>query len=175
MKKAFYAMAVMVLASLPAFAQTKPAAATSADQAFMMNTAKAGLAEVELGKLAATNASSDQVKKFGQKMVDDHSKANDELKALAGSKNVVLPSDLDAQDKAAHDKLSALKGVEFDKEYMSMMVAGHRKVLDSLRKESSSGKDAEVKAWAAKTVPTVEEHLKMAQDTNRAVGTSGKK
>jgi putative membrane protein len=175
MNKAFYATAVMVLASLPALAQTKPEAATSADQAFMMNTAKAGLAEVELGKLATMNASSDQVKKFGQKMVDDHSKANDELKALAGSKNVVLPSDLDAQDKAAHDKLSALKGVEFDREYMSMMVAGHRKVLDSLRKESSSGKDADVKAWAAKTTPTVEEHLKMAQEANRAVGTSGKK
>jgi putative membrane protein len=174
MKKAFYATAVMVLASLPAFAQT-PASASSADQTFLTNTAKASMAEVDLGKLATMNASSDQVKKFGQKMVDDHTKANDELKALAGSKNVVLPSDLDAQDKAAHDTLAALKGVEFDREYMSMMVAGHRKVAESLRKESSAGKDADVKAWASKTLPTVEEHLKMAQDTTREVGTSGKK
>jgi putative membrane protein len=175
MKKAFYATAVMVLASLPAFAQTKSTAATSADQMFLVNTAKASMAEVELGKLATLNASSDQVKTFGQKMVDDHTKANDELRALAGSKNIVLPSDLDAQDKAAHDKLAALKGVEFDREYMSMMVAGHRKVVDSLKKESTAGNDTDVKSWASKTLPTVEEHLKMAQDTNRAVGTSGKK
>jgi putative membrane protein len=175
MQKAFYATAVMVLASLPAFAQAQSTAATSADQTFLMNTAKASLAEVELGKLAAINASSDQVKTFGQKMVDDHTKANVELRALAGSKNIVLPSDLDAQDKAAHDTLAALKGVEFDREYMAMMVAGHRKVADSLKKESTSGKDADVKAWASKTLPTVEGHLKMALEANRAVGTSGVK
>jgi putative membrane protein len=67
------------------------------------------MAEVELGKLATQNASSESVKKFGQKMVDDHSKGNDELKALAASKNVVLPSEVDAQDKSMKDKLAAMK------------------------------------------------------------------
>jgi putative membrane protein len=86
------------------------------------------MAEVELGKLATQNASSESVKKFGQKMVDDHSKGNDELKALAASKNVVLPSEVDAQDKSMKDKLAAMKGRLSNREYMTMMVAGHRKV-----------------------------------------------
>lgn len=175
MKNAFLPTVVFVLAAVPAFAQAKPAAASSADQSFMMNTAKANLAEVDLGKLAVQNASSDQVKKFAEKMIDDHTKAYDDLKTLAGSKNVVLPGDVDPQDKATHDKLAALKGDAFDREYMSMMVSGHRKVAESVRTESTSGKDPDVKAWAAKTLPTVEEHLKMAQDTNRAVGTAGVK
>jgi putative membrane protein len=175
MKKALLTTVVFVLAAAPAFAQATPKPASSTDQTFMINTAKASMAEVELGKVAVQNASSDQVKKFGQKMIDDHSKANDELKALAGSKSVVLPSDVDAQDKATRDNLAAMKGEAFDREYMSMMVAGHRTVVDSFRMESKSGDDADLKAWVNKTLPTIEEHLKMAQDTNRAVGTAGVK
>jgi putative membrane protein len=171
MKKALMATVVLALA-LPAFAQKTviPRSANSTDQTFMLNTAKASLAEVELGKLAVENASSDQVKKFAQRMVDDHSKSNDELRNLAASKNVVLPSALDAQDKAMHDRLMALKGEDFDREYMAMMVAGHGRVADALRAESETGKDADVKAWASKTLPTVEYHLKIAQETNQVVG-----
>ena len=175
MKSVLVATAVFVLAAAPAFAQATPKPVSSTDQEFMINTAKAGMAEVELGKLAVQNAGSDQVKTFGQKMVDDHSKKNDELKALAASKNVVLPSEVDPQDKAMRDKLAAMKGEAFDREYMTMMVAGHRKVADSFRAEAASGQDVDLKAWVAKTLPGVEEHLKLAQDTNRAVGTSGVK
>jgi putative membrane protein len=176
MKNASAATAVFVLAAAAAFAQTTAAKpVSSADQTFMMNTAKAGMAEVELGKLAAENASSDSVKKFGQKMADDHSKANDELKALAASKNVVLPSEIDAQDKSMKDTLAAMQGEAFDREYMTMMVSGHRKVVDSFKSEAQSGSDADLKAWVTKTLPTIEAHLKLAQDTNRAVGTSGVK
>jgi putative membrane protein len=175
MKQAFLATAVFVLAAVPAFAQGTPKPVSSTDETFMINTAKAGMAEVELGKLATQNASSDSVKKFGQKMVEDHSKGNDELKALAASKNVVLPSEVDAQDKSMKDKLAAMKGEAFDREYMTMMVAGHRKVADSFRTEATSGQDADLKAWVTKTLPTIEEHLKLAQDTNRAVGTAGLK
>jgi putative membrane protein len=175
MKNALVATAVFVLAAAPAFAQATPKPVSSTDETFMMNTAKAGMAEVELGKLAVQNAASDEVKKFGQKMVDDHSTKNDELKALAASKNVVLPSDVDAQDKAMRDKMAAVKGEAFDREYMTMMVAGHRKVVESFRTEATSGQDADLKAWVTKTLPGVEEHLKLAQDTNRAVGTAGVK
>jgi putative membrane protein len=175
MKHALVVMAVFVLAAPPAFAQATPKPVSPTDETFMINTAKAGMAEVELGKLATQNASSESVKKFGQKMVDDHSKGNDELKALAASKNVVLPSEVDAQDKSMKDKLAAMKGEAFDREYMTMMVAGHRKVADSFRTEATSGQDADLKAWVTKTLPTIEEHLKLAQDTNRAVGTAGLK
>jgi len=175
MKHALVATAVFVLAAAPAFAQATPKPVSSTDETFMLNTAKAGMAEVELGKLAAQNASSDSVKKFGQRMVDDHSKGNDELKTLAASKNVVLPSEVDAQDKAMKDKMAAMKGEAFDREYMAMMVAGHTKVVESFRTEAKSGQDADLKAWVTKTLPAIEAHLKLAQDTNRAVGTAGVK
>jgi putative membrane protein len=151
------------------------AANPAGDQKFVIDAAHANLAEVELGKLAADKASSADVKKFAQQMVDDHTKANDELKTIAQNKNITLPSAIDAKHKAVADKLSKLSGESFDRAYMQEMVNGHRMVANQFRTESKSGKDADVKAWAAKTLPTVEEHLKMAQDANKAVGTSGVK
>jgi putative membrane protein len=158
--------------------QAKPAAdqkaKPAADQSFVTDAAKGGMAEVELGKLATEKASSDQVKQFGQRMVDDHSKANEELKTLAAQKNITLPTGIDAKDKALHDRLSKLSGHEFDRAYMQAMVKDHRKDVGEFKKESTSGKDADVKAFAAKTLPTLEEHLKQAESTTQAVvGTSG--
>jgi putative membrane protein len=177
---------VLAMAAAPAFAQTaappehkehapKAAAKPASDQQFVMNVAKDGMAEVELGKLAQEKASSADVKKFAQRMVDDHSKANDELKTLAQNKNITLPTAVDATHKAHVDRMSKLSGEAFDRAYMQDMVADHRKAVEAFRMESKTGKDADVKAWAAKTLPTLEEHLKMAQDANKAVGTSGKK
>jgi putative membrane protein len=133
------------------------------------------MAEVELGKLAGDKAQSEQVKQFGHRMAQDHAKANDELKSLAQQKNIMLPSTLDAKDKATVDRLSKLSGAAFDRAYMQDMLQDHRKDVNEFRKESQSGKDPEVKAWAAKTLPTLEEHLRLAQSTSGAVGTSGSK
>jgi putative membrane protein len=108
-------------------------------------------------------------------MVDDHSKANDELQSLAKTKNITLPSDLDSKDKALRDRLSKLSGAAFDRAYMNAMVTDHRKVASEFKRESTAGKDPDVKAFASKTLPTVEEHLKLAQDTTKAVGTTGTK
>jgi putative membrane protein len=188
-------MVVFGLAAAPAFAGQQPSAAGQqpttaqkadktmsgktasgdADHMFVMKAAKGGLAEVQLGQLAADKASSDEVKKFGQRMVTDHGKANDELKSLAQQKNITLPTDLDAQDKALHDRLTKMSGAAFDRAYMQHMLADHRKDVNEFKRESTNGKDPEVKAWAGKTLPTLEEHLKMAQDANKAVGTSGSK
>jgi putative membrane protein len=155
------------LAAAPVFA---------ADDMFVTKAAKGGLAEVELGKLASEKASSDAVKQFGQRMVDDHGKANNELKTLAQSKSVTIPTDLDAKDKALRDRLMKLSGRAFDRAYMQAMVSDHVKDVNEFRTESKTGKDPEVKAWAAKTLPTLEEHLKMARSAaSGAVGTSGKK
>jgi putative membrane protein len=169
---------VLGLAAAPAFAgqdkAAKPARSSgSGDLSFVLDAAKGGMAEVELGKLATEKAASDEVKKFGQRMVDDHSKANDELKSLAQSKSITLPTAVDAKDKATHDRLAKLSGAAFDRAYMQHMVADHRKDVNEFKKESASGKDSDVKAWASKTLPTLEEHLKLAQDANKAVGTSG--
>jgi putative membrane protein len=155
---------VMGLAAAPVFA---------ADDAFVMKVAKGGMAEVELGKLAADKGSNDAVKKFGQRMVDDHGKANDELTTLAKSKNITLPTEIGPEEKALRDRLTKLSGQAFDQAYMKAMVNDHVKDIAEFRMESRSGKDPELKAWATKTLPTLEEHLKMARDANGAVGTSG--
>jgi len=146
--------------------QSRPAAS---DGAFAMKAAQANMAEVELGKLALQKAMSDDVKKFAQMMVDDHSKALDELKGVAGTKNVTLPTAIDAEHKKLSDRLSKLSGAGFDREYMQAMVDGHRKVAADVRKESQSGADPDLKAWAGKILPTVEAHLKQAETVNRSV------
>ena len=142
----------------------------SPDHVFMTKAAEGGMAEVELGNLAKDKGSNDAVKNFGQHMVDDHSKANDELKDLASKKNVTLPSALNAKDQATKDRLSKLSGEAFDRAYIRDMVADHRADVAEFRHEANSGKDPDVKAWAAKTLPTLENHLKMAEDTERQIG-----
>jgi putative membrane protein len=180
MMKVLVASTVALAMAGSAFAQksqpkasTPAAAKPASDQKFVMDAAKGGMAEVELGKLAQDKASNDQVKNFGKRMVDDHSKANDELQTLAKNKNITLPSDLDAKDKATKDRLSKLSGPAFDRAYMAAMLQDHKKDVSEFKKESSSGHDPDVKAFAAKTLPTLEEHLKLAQDAEKAVGTSG--
>jgi len=122
--------------------------------------------EVELGRLAAQKAQSADVKRFGQRMVDDHSKANAELKTLASAKGVTLPADMNAEGKEEQAKLSKLSGAEFDKEYMSLMVEDHEKDVSEFEKESRDQDDPDVKAFAAKTLPTLQQHLQMAQSIN---------
>jgi putative membrane protein len=170
MKSVITATVVLALA-----AEKKHAATTkgASDTTFVTKAARGGMAEVELGKLATEKASSDQVKQFGQRMVDDHSRTNDDLKAIAQQKNITLPSELDAKDKALRDRLIKLSGPAFDRAYMQAMLSDHRKDVNEFRMKSKAGKDADIKAFAAKTLPTLEDHLKMAQDTTKAVGTSG--
>jgi putative membrane protein len=166
--------AVLTMTAGAAFAQTM--AGSNPDQKFVMEAAKGGMAEVELGRMAADKASNDDVKKFGQRMADDHSKAGDELKALAQSKNITVPSEIDPKDRALRERLMKLSGPAFDQAYMQAMVNDHVKDVGDFSSEARSGKDPDVKAWAGKTLPTLEEHLRLAREANRsAVGTSGKK
>lgn len=145
-------------------------AGTNPDATFMTKAAEGGVAEVELGNVAKDKASSDAVKQFGQHMVDDHSKANDELKSLAQQKNVTLPTGVNAKDQATKDKLSGMSGAAFDRAYMRDMVSDHRKDIAEFQREANNGKDPDVKAWAAKTLPTLQSHLQMAQDTESQMG-----
>ena len=146
----------------------------AADRTFVHNAAIGGLAEVEMGKLAQQKAGSDQVKQFGSRMVDDHSKANDELKQIASAKGITLPTDLDSKHKSKMDKLQKLSGAEFDRAYMDDMVADHKEDVSEFQKQSSSGKDSDLKGFASKTLPTLQDHLKMAQSTHAAVKNGGK-
>jgi len=155
---------------------SQAASQSNADHQFVMEAAQGGMAEVELGQLASEKAQSSDVKQFAQRMVTDHGKANEELKSLAQSKNITLPTDVGAKHKATKDRLSKMSGAAFDRAYMQEMVTDHRKDVSEFEKESKSGKDPEVKAWDAKTLPTLHEHMQMAESASRsAVGTSGTK
>jgi putative membrane protein len=161
------AAAAFVLASATAAAQT-------ADAKFAMDAAKGGLMEVELGKVAADHATNPDVKQFGQRMVTDHTKANEELKAIASQKGMTLPNTLDAWAKAKIDRMAKMSGAAFDKAYMDDMVKDHQKDVAEFRKEASGGKDAEIKGFAGKTLPTLEEHLKMAREAHAKVAGKSK-
>jgi putative membrane protein len=141
----------------------------ASDRTFVTHAAHSGLAEVELGRLAADKASNADVKQFGQRMVDDHSKANDELKGLAARKSVTLPTDLDAKHKAEHARLSKLSGAAFDRAYMAAMVGDHNNAVASFQRASKTAKDPDLKAWAGKTLPTLQDHQKMAREIGSKV------
>ena len=145
-------------------------ATSGADQSFIKKAAQGGMAEVELGRLATQKASSDQVKQFGQKMVDDHGKANDQLKSIAEQEKMPMPAALTAKDRHEYDRLSKLSGDQFDRAYMQLMVRDHRKDVGEFRKESQSAKDDQVKQFASSTLPTLEDHLKLAESAAQAVG-----
>ncbi|SRR6266849_8887363 len=134
------------------------------DRAFVLEADPGGLAEVELGLLAAQKGQSADVKKFGQRMVTDHSKANAELKKLATSKGIPLPARMDVEQMAEHDKLAKLSGADFDREYMALMVADHDKDVAAFMDEAKDGTDPDIKSFAAKTLPTLQEHQRMAKE-----------
>ena len=158
----------------PMMAASGSAKLKATDKTFVRKAAEGGLAEVELGKLAASKASDPEVKSFGQKMVDDHSKANDKLKQMVGTKGVNLPSDMSAKDKALQARLDKLSGADFDRTYMKEMLKDHQKDVAEFRRESKrAAADPDVKSFASETLPTLEDHLKMAQDVSKKVGVTG--
>jgi len=135
-----------------------------ADKTFIKKAAEGGLAEVELGKLAAEKASNEEVKKFGQRMVDDQGKATKDLLGVADKKGIKVSTDLPKKLQETYEELAKLKGAEFDRAYMKLMVMTHQEDLKEFDKESKTGKDADVKAFAAKTLPVIREHLTMAME-----------
>lgn len=133
------------------------------DRNFIMDAAMGGMMEVELGRVAAQQGASDAVKQFGQRMVDDHSRANSELMSIASSKGISLPTELDAKHREHVTKLSSMSGAEFDRTYTRMMVSDHEKDVSEFEKQTTRGVDPDLKAFASKTLPTLQEHLQMAR------------
>jgi len=138
-------------------------AGTDSDAMFVQKASQGGLAEVQLGRLAEHKASKQAVKDFGKRMVTDHSKANMELTNVASEEKLPMASAPEAEDKALYDKLSAMSGAEFDRAYMDAMVQDHQKDIAEFQKEATSGTDPKVKDFAAKTLPTLKEHLALAE------------
>jgi len=136
---------------------------TSQDHNFVMEAAMGGMMEVELGRVAAAQGASDAVKQFGQRMVDDHSQANTELMTLAQSKGITLPTAIDEKHRDMLTKMTGMSGADFDRAYAREMVTDHRKDVSDFEKQSTRGTDPDLKAFATKTLPTLQEHLKMAE------------
>jgi putative membrane protein len=135
----------------------------SSDADFLKKAAAGGEAEVELGKLASEKASDPQVKKFGQTMVRDHSKVNNELSKLARRKDVDVPSSLEDKDQKEKDRLSKLSGADFDRAYMKLMVSDHEKDVSEFEKMAKKAKDPDVRSFASSKLPKLKEHLNMAK------------
>jgi putative membrane protein len=133
----------------------------TAAKAFMNQAAIGGMMEVEAGKIAQEKASKAAVKAFGAKMVQDHTKAGDELKALAASKGITLPAALPEMEQKHLDAMKGMSGIAFDKHYMSMMVNDHGKTID-LFEQATMSTVPEVKSWAEKTLPVLKGHNEMA-------------
>jgi putative membrane protein len=139
------------------------------DTKFAVVAANGGLLEVQLGKLAQTKSVSPKVLAFAKMMVDDHSKTNKELMAIAGTKTITLPAILDNKTQKDYDDMAKLGKSEFDKAYTDYMVKDHKEDIDEFQKEADKGKDAELKVFAAKHVPILKHHLEMAQQASDAV------
>lgn len=139
------------------------------DTKFAVEAANGGMMEVELGKLAQNKAIAADVAKFANMMVADHSKANNELKAIAGAKVITLPAILDNKTQKDYDDFSQKKREEFDKAYIDYMIKDHKEDIELFQKEADNGKVPELKAFAAKHVPILKHHLEMAEQANNAV------
>lgn len=163
--------------SMAAFAQTaddgsaKTKSGGSSDAHFAMKAAQGNMAEVALGKLALEKSQNDDVKKFGQMMVDDHSKAEQDLEGVASKNNLTLPKDVSPLQKAEQERLEKLSGPAFDRAYMPMMVKDHVKDVAEFQKEANnSAANSDLRDFAKRTYPTLADHLSNAKAINNAMG-----
>ncbi|HWB76032.1 MAG TPA: DUF4142 domain-containing protein [Nannocystaceae bacterium] len=137
----------------------EPPPLSDTDKTFVDTAAKAGMAEVDISTAVLEKVKKKTVKEFAQKMIDDHSKANEELKVLCASRNIMLPTEIDEETKTKRDELLKKTGSKLEKAYVDIMLDDHRKAVELFRNESQSGGDPELKQWAGATLPKLEEHL----------------
>jgi putative membrane protein len=138
------------------------ALADAGDKGFVDKAATGGMAEVKLSKLAMDKGQSTEVKQFARKMVEDHTKANMELKQIAEKKSIVVPTALDEKHQKVYDQLAKLTGADFDKEYMRTMTTDHDDTVKLFKDQSQNGQDPELKSFAMKTLPILEKHDDLA-------------
>lgn len=167
MKSTIFQLAVLSVAAIAAGTCLSTRALAQSDEAFAKDAASGGMAEVKLGELAQEKGASSTVKEFGKRMETDHSKADDRLKSVASKDNISLPSDMSAKDRATYDRLSKLSGTEFDRAYALDMVKDHESDVAAFKKEAANGTNADMKQFASETLPTLEDHLKLARDMEK--------
>ena len=145
-----------------ALANDRAVVGDSTDHKFVEKAASSGMAEVKISKLAMDRASSTEVKQFARKMVEDHTKANMELKRIAEKKDITMPAMLDEKHERAYEKLAKMSGSDFDREYMKVMAGDHDDAVKLFTDEKDNGHDPDLKSFAMKTLPVIEKHDDMA-------------
>src|SRR5205823_5737692 len=160
------------LALAPA-GRSATAASSPTDENFARTAAAAGMAEVEFGKVAVQKAHAPAIATFAHRMVADHSKNNEQLMAVAQRQAIALPAGMDEEHRKKLSELSKLSGPAFDRAYIESQVADHQKAVQLFETEVGSGKDQALKGFAEATLPTLLEHLEMAQDASHKLGAAG--
>jgi putative membrane protein len=133
------------------------------DAEMAVDYADGGMLEVKLGELAQTNGSAAAVKDFGMMMTKDHGMSNSEFEKIAEKHNISLPTVLSEDSQKLYDKLSGMRGADFDKEYIKEMVTAHEKTLENLKEQAEEGKNMDLKTFANSKIATVEKHLMEAK------------
>jgi putative membrane protein len=154
---------VMPGQTMPGQAAPGQAALNQTDRSFIHDAGAGGLAEVDFGKLADQKSQNDSVKHFAQQMIQDHTKANDQLAALAKADGIAVPDTLDPDHRATRARLEKLDGARFDRAYIAGQISDHQKTIALFQQETAAGQDPQLKGFAAETLPTIRGHLKMAQ------------
>lgn len=137
------------------------------DKNFVKEAMQGDMAEIQLAQLAQQKASSQGVKQFAQKMIDDHTKLDDQIKPIAQQLGVSQPTELDAKHKSVQSKLEGLSGADFDKEYIKDMVSDHQEDLSKFQQEANSAQNPELKNAASQAAPIISQHLQMAKNLEK--------
>src|SRR5438067_1160972 len=160
--------------SIASTSRSSAASNPNSDYHFISAASKGNRADVEVGKMMATKSKDMDVKKFAKMMVDDHSKALNELQQLAQSKNITLPDGVPDDAKDLQDKLNSESGNQLDKDYMDGMVQDHQKDIKDFQDASQNAQDNDVKQWASKMLPKLQQHLQKAEKVDGKVGGTAK-
>lgn len=150
--------------------RTTPEPLSGKDAQFMEKAAMGGVAEVRLGQIALQNAANEEVKRFAHDLVNDHTVADQQLRNIAEKKNVDLPAQPGEEHRRTAERLAALKGPEFDRQYLSEMVKDHQETIDRYREQTVQGQDAEVRAFADRNLPVLQQHLDRAKALHGKMG-----
>jgi putative membrane protein len=164
-----------LVAAAPAMAQSGPKTLQQPDQDFLVKASEGNVSEIKLGQLAVHKANNEQVKQFAQRMVDDHTKAQQQLVNETEGSNIIDPDHVTKDAADLYDKLNKESGTDFDKDYMKAMVNDHQDDLNTFQDEIKNGKNEQLKTYAQNTLPVLQKHLESAKQINQQVAQNEKR
>jgi putative membrane protein len=166
---------IALAAAAPAMAQSGPNTLRQPDQDFLVKASEGNVSEIKLGQLALHKANTPQVRQFAQRMINDHTKAQEELVKDMHGFNIIIPDHVTKDAAGLYDKLNQESGVDFDKDYMNAMVSDHQNDVNTFQDEVKNGKNEQLRDYAQNTLPVLQQHLQNAKEINQQVAQNEKK